>query len=60
MNQPEEAKEDMEKAISSKEIDDVIVAQNAVDVSEAYSPPRVVKMARTMGLAGGRSLDLKA
>ena len=28
------------------------------DVSEFYSPPRVVKMARTLGMKGGVSLDL--
>ena len=28
------------------------------DVSEIYSPPRVVKMARKLGMKGGVSLDL--
>ena len=28
------------------------------DVSEFYSPPRVVKMARKLGMKGGVSLDL--
>ena len=28
------------------------------DVSEFYSPPRVVKMARQLGMKGGVSLDL--
>ena len=29
-----------------------------LDVSEFYSPPRVVKMARNLGMKGGVSLDL--
>ena len=28
------------------------------DVSEIYSPPRVVKMAKSIGMKGGVSLDL--
>ena len=28
------------------------------DVSEIYSPPRVVKMAKALGMKGGVSLDL--
>ena len=28
------------------------------DVSEFYSPPRVVKMAKQLGMRGGASLDL--
>ena len=32
---------------------------NGVDVSEIYSPPRVVDMAVRMGLIGGSSMDLK-
>ena len=32
---------------------------NGVDVSEVFSPPRVVTMAVRMGLIGGSSMDLK-
>ena len=33
-------------------------AINSVDIVEVYSPPRVVKMAESMGLSGGWSLDI--
>lgn len=35
-----------------------IMAINAVDVSEVFSPPRVVEMARAMGLVAGKSMEL--
>ena len=41
---------------------DMAVVRNKLgcehDVSEFYSPPRVVKMARELGMKGGVSLDL--
>ena len=35
------------------------MALNGVDVTEVFSPPRVVQMAVRMGMIGGQSMDLK-
>ena len=37
----------------------LMMVTNGVDVTEVFSPPRIVEMAVSMGLVGGKSFNLK-
>ena len=60
------AVEDLEELRSEAEVERnrvdrrmLAMALNGVDITEVFSPPRVVQMAVRMGMVGGRSMDLK-
>ena len=58
LNQLETVRSELEVERSRVDKRIMALAVNGVDVTEVYSPSRVVDMAVRMGLVGGRSMDL--